>query len=502
MPRLPLLVAALGAALAGLLAARAPASASAATPDPCPRSAALRTGPTNGPYYATVAPFEHFSSSRTQVFPATCATTELPGAGPVRVRVREAPGDYLTPYSAVTRARGQLYLYGYRPDAAHQGAYVAAIDTRTLRERWRTRIPDAKPPGQWSYPGVLAVHGNGSLYAVYGNVLVRLDARTGAVRARRELPEDEHGTGAAYNGLIVLPDGRIAVKGVERGPCPSAVAAPDPAAPATAGALAGLLCAARNALPTPMVVVDPRDLRVRSRITPPEPVTGRITAGATGGREYVYAAGRDSLFRFRYRRGSLALDERWGPVRYRSGDQLPGTGTGLLGGFVVVQTNFLPSKAPLTVTAVSTRDAHRVFQITPFRAASAGGSWIVSKPALDAANGIVVSHDTSAGRMAALHLDPRRGFTVRWRRPMSSLAFSALVGAARDRQIVIADHTARGDEVLWLDERTGRTRARTRPLSTLPAPGNIVTPGFGDRFYFPTGDGRLWELHPVRARDR
>jgi hypothetical protein len=327
MPRLPLPAAALGATLAGLLAAHAPASASAA-PDPCPRSAALRTGPADGPYYATVAPFEHFSSSRAQVFPATCATTELPGAGPVRVRVREAHGDYLTPYSAVTRDRGQLYLYGYRPDAARQGAYVAAIDTRSLRERWRTRIPDAAPPGQWSYPGVVAVHGNGSLYAVYGNVLVRLDARTGAVLARRELPEDPQGTGAAYNGLIVLPDGRIAVKG------------------------------------------------------------------------------------------------------------------------------------------------------------------------------IVVSHDTTAGRMAALHLDPRRGFTVRWRRPMSSLAFSALVGAARDRQIVIPDHTARGDEVLWLDERTGRTRARTRPLSTLPAPGNIVTPGFGDRFYFPTGDGRLWELHPVRARDR
>src|SRR5215213_5233733 len=104
------------------------------------------------------------------------------------------------------RSSGGLYVYGYRPDAARQGAYVASVDPRTLRERWRTQIRDRSPPGQWSYPGVMAVHGNGFLYAVYGNVLVKLDPDSGRTLARRELPEDPALTGAAYNGFVILPD--------------------------------------------------------------------------------------------------------------------------------------------------------------------------------------------------------------------------------------------------------------------------------------------------------
>jgi hypothetical protein len=445
--------------------------------------AALAPGPSDGAYYRTVAPFEHFTSARTQVFPHACGLR-----GPIRAR--EAPGDYRTPYIAVTRNRDQLFLYGYRPSAATQGGWVASVDPRTLRERWRTRILDRSPPNGWSYPGVLAVHGNGFLYAVYGNVLVKLDPRSGAALARRELPEDPRLTGAAYNGFVILPDGRLVTKRIERGPCPSAQA--PLGEPATLGAIGGLTCAAANALPTPIVVVDPRRLRVISKVTPPEPVTGRVTYS----RGYLYAAGKDTLFRFAYRRGRLKLDRGWGPVTYRTGAQRPGTGPGVIGHFLVVQTNFLPSTDPLTVTAVDTRDSGRVFRLRPFGASES--SWIVSKPALDAANDTIVTHDTNAGQMAALRLDPRRGLRVRWRRKLTSLDFSALVGPAERRQIVIPDLTARGDTVAVLDERSGRLLARSRPLADAGAPGNIVTPGFRGRFYYLSGSGRLWELSTAR----
>jgi hypothetical protein len=463
--------------LAVAVLAVVPAPAAACDRDPA-------TGRSAGPYYSTQAPFEHFSSARTQVFPHTCAVAR----GPVRARL--APGDYRTPYIAVTRERRQLYVYGYRPDAAAQGAYVANVDTGSLRERWRTTILDRSPPGQWSYPGVLAAHGNGFLYAIYGNVLVKLDATTGATLARRELPEDPNGTGAAYNGLIVLPDGNIAAKKIERGPCPVSPLGE----PATGGAFAGLTCAAQNALPSRLVVVAPRRLRIISSVTPPEPVTGRITFAGSS----IYAAGRDAIFRFRYRRGRVALDHGWGPAVYRTGAQRPGTGPGLLGGFLVIQTNFLPAQEPLTVTAVSIHDSDRVFRIRPF--GGSAGSWIVSKAALDAANRTIVTHDTAAGEMAALRLDSRRGLRVRWRRKLSSLAFSALIGDGARRQIVIPDLTTAGDTVVWLDERTGREVARSRPLADGSAPGNIVTPGFGGRFYYLSGGGRLWELRPSPGR--
>ena len=45
-------------------------------------------------------------------------------------------------------------------------------------------------------------------------------------------------------------------------------------------------------------------------------------------------------------------------------------------------------------------------------------------------------------------------------------------------------------------ERTGKELARTEPLAPAPAPGNIVTPGFGGRFYYLSQAGALWELRP------
>jgi hypothetical protein len=455
-----------------LLVATALAIGAGAAPAAAAPCGALRPGPSNGPYYRTVAPFEHDNSARTQVFPATCSVTSA------HVSARQAQTDFTTPYIAVTRNRDQLYVYGYGADAATQGGYVAGVDPRTLRQRWRTLIHDPSPPGQWSYPGVMLAHGNGFLYAVYGNILVKLDPDTGAVVHRRVLPEDPGGTGAAYNGMIVLPDGNLALKKIERGPCMS-----------TASPLSGLQCALANQLPSLLVIVEPDRLHVTAEQDLGQTVLGRITYG--GGD--IYIAGQSTLSRYRYARGRVRLDRSWGPVTYRTGAQTPGTGTGLLGDWVVVQTNFLPSGAPLTVTAVSTDDDHRVFRTEPFPGQSM--SWIVSKAALDVANRTVVTHDTDAGQMAALRLDPRRGFRTRWRRPLSSLDFSALIGDPAHRQIVIADRRDTGESVVWLDERNGREVARSPTLSDVPAPGNIVTPGFNRRFFYVSARGALWELH-------
>ncbi len=87
---------------------------------------------------------------------------------------------------------------------------------------------------------------------------------------------------------------------------------------------------------------------------------------------------------------------------------------------------------------------------------------------------------------------------MRWRRPLTALAFSALVGPARGRQIVVPDLGPGGERVVWLDERTGREQAATRVLDAQPAPGNIVVPGFGGRFWYGSNAGRLFALRPVR----
>ena len=76
------------------------------------------------------------------------------------------------------------------------------------------------------------------------------------------------------------------------------------------------------------------------------------------------------MFRYHYDGGHLVLDHGWGPVTYRTGAQMPGTAPGILGDYVVIQTNFLPSLEPLTVTAADVHDGSRPFSITPAPSAS------------------------------------------------------------------------------------------------------------------------------------
>lgn len=492
-------------------------AAAASTIDRCSASASMLTGPSAAGYYTSIAPFEHHDSGRSQVFSDACSLRELPpGDG---VEVRTADGDYATPYVVSTRDRDQVVLYGYSSQANTTGAFVTMLDAGTLTERWRVSLRDTTPKGQWSYPGVAAVIGDGAVVAVYGNQLFRLDAATGQIVAQRSLPEDPSGTGAAYNGFVALDDGTLVLKNIERGRCPLQHTNEGPLA--FVEAFGGLLCASHNELPTALVTVDPRTLRVLDTVTTPEPVTGRVTSTRRHGVDLVYVAGQDSMRRYVVRPGGqLTLDEQWGPVRYRSGSATPGTGPGILGDWVVVQTNFLPSREAMQVTAINQDHPEQVFRMRPFAdlgtplisalslswlgnafgldaSTSSSASWMISKPALDPDSMTIVTHDMAVGAIAAIHLDPRSGLKVTWRKPLRSLSFSALTGPAGCRDIVQTDwRPAHGDQVVWLDLATGRELRRTKTLDPLPAPGNIVTPGFDGTFYYAGLTGNLTELRP------
>jgi hypothetical protein len=321
-----MLLAAFGAAAAwvALLSSGGAQAGAQSGTDPCHRSASLETGPTHGAFYSTVSPFEHFHSDRTQVFKFACSLGELGGG---KIQARSSPVKFSTPYIAFTRDRNQLFVYGYGRNAATEGGFVARVNPSTLRQHWRTQILATELPNQWSYPGVGLAHGNGFVYAIYANILVKLDPASGAILKKRELPEDPNQTGAAYNGMIVMPDGVIVAKGMERGPCPPL----PPDASASDEAFEGLLCGTRNKLPSRILTIDPATLKILQNVSPPEPSTGRVTAGRTSGQDYVYVAGSDSLFRYLYSGGQLTIDNNWGPVTYRTGAQQPGTGPGILG---------------------------------------------------------------------------------------------------------------------------------------------------------------------------
>ncbi len=487
--------------------------------DPCIRSAMLAVGPAKEPLYRTVAPFEHHDIVRSHLFAHTCSLQEIAGDGAHAINERTAPDDYLTPFNAATRERDEVLLHGFGAKAGEPiGGYVAMIDAETLEQRWRTPLYDNEPDYQWSWPGMVTAHGNGFIYAVYGNHFYKLDPVDGRVLAERVLPENSHG--AVYNGFDVLPDGRLVTKNMESPLCP--VGLINALIPySTANELlgraigielfGGLAChLLLNTLPSTMVILDPERLDVVSVEVLPEPMAGRVTVGQHDGKTFIYIPGNPNLYRYQYIGSGVVLDETWGPVPYVEAGQGPAAAASFIDDYVILHNSGYAVAG--TLNAINIRDSSRKFTIAPFALTSdvsLGPSFVLSQQSTDDDNNIVVALDTFSLRLGAIRFNGETGFEVLWQRPTLSIAYSTLVGPPDQRQIVVPDQLQLGpltsdalsgvlqDRVIWLDLFSGKRLASSAALDILPAPGNIVSPGFRGRYYYPGASGRLTELSVV-----
>jgi outer membrane protein assembly factor BamB len=489
--------------------------------DPCPRSAALTPGPSDGPLYFTVAPFEHHDGLRSHLFKHSCSLQELAGGSDIRIVDRDTPDSYLTPFNAATRNRDEILLHGFGAKAGEPiGGYVAMIDAETLQQRWRTPLYDNEPAYQWSWPGMVTAHGNGYVYADYGNRFYKLDPDTGPILAEQILPENPNG--AVYNGFAVLPDGRMVTKNMESPLCPVALAnmlIPYSLANELLGRavgielFGGLAChLLLNTLPSTMVILDPERLDIVAVEVLPEPMAGRVSVRSHDGHTYIYIPGSTNLYRYEYTGNGVALDQDWGPVPYVESGQGPAAAASFIDDFVILHnTGYLRAGS---LFAVNIRDSSQQFRINPFEllpGVPLGPSFVLSQQSTDDDNNVVVALDTFALKIGAIHFDPETGFDVLWTRPTLSIAYSALIGPSEQRQIMVPDQLNLGpltgdplgsilqDRVLWLDLMTGAEVASSVPLDILPAPGNIVSPGFSGRFYYPGASGKLTELSVERA---
>lgn len=487
-----------------------------ATVDRCVRSAALTPGAVGGPLFRTVAPFEHHDIERSHLFVHTCSTTELVGDAAVQIVATTAPDDYATPFNAATRARDEVLLHGFGGQAGEPiGGYVAMLDADTLEQRWRTPIYDNEPAYQWSWPGMVTAHGNGFVYAVYGNRFYKMEPQDGRILAERELPENPNG--AVYNGFDVFPDGRMVTKNMESPLCPVSVVnslIPYSAANALLSravgvqTFGGLAChLLLNTLPSTLMVLDPDALDVVAELTLPEAMAGRVTVHVHDGRTYAYIPGRANLYRYEYTGTAMVLDEDWGPIPYVETGEGPAAAASFIDDFVILHNTGYAKAGSLF--AVDIRDADRQFRIDPFAPADGaplGPSFVLSQQATDDDNNIVVALDTFALRLGAFHFDPDTGFEKLWERPSLSIAYTTLVGPPEQRQVVVPDQLQLGpvtddeaagilqDRVLWIDLFSGEVIVSSDGLDVLPAPGNIVAPGFDGRFYYPGASGSLIEL--------
>ena len=470
-------------------------------PERCRASADINTGVSDGAYYNTLNAFENYDSLRSSRFPNTCTLEEITGTRRASFNVRYSAPRYPYLYNVTTRRRDEIFAYGGLVGQG-LGSYVAKLNAASLEETWRVPI---QIPDHWPYPGVAAVLGDGCVYAVAGNRLVKIDADTGE-NTHTNLPENAGNGGASYNGFVVSPDRVIFAKGMEHGsPCQQTGLMQN----------LGLGCAVYHNIPSFLVAVDTKTgpnkaPEIIAQIRTEEFILGRITSERRDGVDFIYCPGVTKLWRYRFqRKGNQCVFERdsdWEIPYVGAGN--PGTAVAILNDWAIIANNGFESfSQPFTLWAANIHDARKSHSITPLEGYPV--SQIGSKPAVDPENNRVFISDFHAGIALGIDFDPEAGFKVRWQEPQAMLSFWTAVGPPDRRQIVGTDYVSstskspasqQGDHAVWRDASTGAELGRTPVLNSIYN-AQSINPGFDGKFYYvPIKADSLVEISPVASR--
>lgn len=442
-----------------------------------------------------VGSFEHGDSARTGLFADALPFAASEGE-PKASAVASLPGLW----SVAIDGKDRVFAFaGVVGDLSTAKPFVSRLDPTSHRELWRTTLPMVEGKDVWIYPGGIGVHANGYLYVAYAARLAKLDPANGNVLSFIDLPTPNGLTNSSYNGFIVLNDGMIVTKSHHRkANCPSQ------------GYRAFIVCGVDGLPASALVMIDPDRMKIIWTGEANELIGGRITATQFRGKEYVYLAGLDKLYRMRRDGARLVPDTGWGPVTYREGKETPGTAAVGFGDFVVIQTNALPTAAPMRITAVSQSNALQRFSVHPFVDSNAKWSFTPSKASSDwAARRIYTSE--AYGGFAALDFDPERGFSVAWKAKQYTGSFITLMGKSAERVVVATDMGVaeaddygapqhRQEHLVWRRASDGTELGRAERL-----PRNFgltLTPSQSGAIYYATGTKGLWYATPPTSKTR
>lgn len=474
-----------------IIARAAAAAAACAVVSSAAAAACSIDAAADGPWFPSVVPFEHFDSGRSHRFRCAPFTGDFDGAN--ALAAKRFAADYRTPYILVMGEEGAHFVYGgaYGEVPGATGSFVARIDDAG-QEVWRRRLFDAAAaPERWNYPGAVGVHRNGFVYAAFADKFVKLDPQSGAVLAETSLPTTASPENVAYDGFNAFADGRFVLKSVNRAEgC------------ALQGFSAFLRCeGARDVANSMLAVVDPETMQIVAALEAPEHIGGRLTTARLDGVDRLYLVGARRLYRYDWDGASLSLDGDWGPVLYALPGQSPAPAAAILGDWVVLQTNAIPAKTPMSVVAVNQRDG-RLVRLNPFENVPpweytfGSKSFLPSMLSVDPENSRVYIADGGYGLVAGYALNQKTGKLRKlWMEKQRTLNFSTLVGSKEERVWVGTDvrglclfmkclKTHKTEEVVLRNAETGAVLGRSEPLPKMTT-GALVTPG---------GDGELYYL--------
>jgi hypothetical protein len=359
--------------------------------------------------------------------------------------------DALAMTMPIVGPNDELFLQRVMP-GLDSVAWVEKIDPLTLE----TIIQSEQLAGGPMWPGGMAAHANGSLYVVFGNHAHRLSTDLSVI-ASTELPRVR-----PYNSFVILPSGHIATKDFS-GPLPGQP----------------------NGTPmdnTELLILDPEDLRIVTRLELNEPSIARLSADGNN----IYVVGDHSLIRVIWNGESLSVDETFN-ARYRTLEGQTfgwdtvitdddawfldnGEGTQLFtGSFRGVGI----STAPLHLVRVNKQSGH----VTLTEICGLPNGIVANPPVVDMKRQIVVGFDSGNGVISGFDFD-EDSVTLRWSHEQNHACHMLLI--PETGQIITADYRPElgCEQVVVLDITTGTEVARVSTTSPIQS---AVFPAIGPR---------------------
>jgi hypothetical protein len=400
-------------------------------------------------YWPSKWPAEDGGPRRQQV-PLAGSGLNIAASTSAEVVAREAMASTMV----VLRDAGEAYLLRHTM-GVDTISWVEQIHPETLEPLRRS--PDLAAGPMW--PGGLAAHANGSLYAVYGRYAHRLAADTSVI-ASRELPRNR-----PYNSFVILPDGNLAMKdfgGLDN-------SGPDN---------------------SELLILEPDGLEIVARLELPERSIARISADDNE----IYVVGDQRLMRVRWNGATLQFDVDF-DGRYRTlAGQTYGWDPVLAAGaawfldngeggnrYVGTMRDRGVSEAPLHLVRVDlTTGATSLTEICGLP-----NGLIVNPPAIDARRRIAVGYDSGNGVLAAFSFDEEGRTTPLWQRQQNHACHPLLF--ADTGELFTNDHDGARfmDQFVVLDIVTGNELLRADSAS--PAQSVLFpTPGFNRDIYLCT----------------
>jgi hypothetical protein len=452
-------------------------------------------------YYPSLNGAEISDATRSGLFPFANFGGSFDG--PNVVYAWRSEDSYQGATFICNRKPGELYLTGGNlPEAkgpVYPGPYVAKADATTGKQIWRTYLENANASGVWIGVTNLNIMANGNIVTSWANRIALLDGDTGRILKYNTLPTGTTPAGdASFKHLTIAPDGTLILKDQTR-----------PTGCTEQGTLA-IFSGLKKGLKqgnSVLVAVHPDTLEVMHWLQLPEPATTPHGIAMFDDRIAIYVSADAHAFRYFWdpRTKKLSLDESW-VVAYLQEGQTTGDAPGIMGDWIVIQTNGIGSrKVASSVVAINTKDSSKMTSITPFGPLKRTQfSLAPPKTCIDLENDMLYSADAGIGKVAGIKLDQRSGemkamFVV----DDSTFTFQPLIGPKEKRVLILsnmkpispviprlvafATHKYR-EQVTWREAATGRILAESDFLEPL-SPNSLTPPGFGGRLYYPTGTG-------------